>query len=469
MRYYKTTTRTVRYSQLTAFHLQVRPAKYIVLYLCLWRPCALHFSHLARKSMALEIGLALLTSLLGSSTLSDLARLLVRSLQEKKTGDESAKQPALKEVLITFADAAATDDRKKAAKALERIASDDESQDAVETIVRAVAPVYLYKKADSVALRRYPVTSSFTLANVGEIEQGQPLVALLESEQTQESQAYRDFVSSLDFVPEVHVIGRAHAINPSGSLRAVKQITENRPGRAVSYMYGQAGTLGLYVRDIANFNLIGFCSASHVLFWDEEKTKPDAPILSPAPPPERLRSARSTYGRFMDGRILVPYTRADAADVRFNSADIAWARLENPGDAPDGNYVPDPQNPERLVRLQGVLLPEEIKLRVFERRKKPFKVFKIGRTSSFTAGLMFACFGTPKSIESRSNSYLYDDYCVVEAAPPFKRFSENGDSGAVVYTEDLMVVGFVVAGTSAGHTLVHVAHDCLDQLSIEAI
>jgi hypothetical protein len=106
---------------------------------------------------------------------------------------------------------------------------------------------------------------------------------------------------------------------------------------------------------------------------------------------------------------------------------------------------------------------------VFERRKKPFEVFKVGRTSAFTAGFMFACFGTPKSIVSRSNSYLYEDYCVVEAKPPFKQFSDNGDSGAVVYTENRKVVGFVVAGTSAGHTLVHVAHDCLDVLSIEPI
>jgi hypothetical protein len=294
-------------------------------------------------------------------------------------------------------------------------------------------------------------------------------VALLESKQASESKAFKEFIRTFKLQPEIHVIGKAQAVGRNTLPNGEAPIIAHRPGRAVGHFRGQAGTLGLYVSSSSNSNVVGFCSASHVLLWSVRDTSRDTPVLSPAPPPERLRNDANTYGRYMAGKFLVPYTRPDAPDITFNSADIAWAYLERPGDFPDGNFVPDPQNSDSLVKLRGILMPEELKERVFARREKPFRVFKIGQSSGFTAGEMFACFGTPKTVNIRRESYLYDDYCVIAPHPPFERFSLNGDSGAVVYTEDLMAVGFVVAGTSHAYTLAHVAHECLSQIAIEPL
>ena len=61
------------------------------------------------------------------------------------------------------------------------------------------------------------------------------------------------------------------------------------------------------------------------------------------------------------------------------------------------------------------------------------------------------------------------NYCVARPGNDFLSFSEDGDSGAVVYTEDLMIVGFIVAGTSQGYSLLHVVYDCLASLGVNPL
>lgn len=349
--------------------------------------------------------------------------------------------------------------------------SEEQARVIASTVERSLLPLHTYtSRGGAELLRKYPASTTFALANIDALDEGGKAIALLESEAVKESRPYKEFVDAVGIDFDTYTVGHAQAHDKDTLDTGLEQITDHRPGRAVSHAEGQAGTLGLYVNQRGNPNVTGFCSASHVLRWrPPSDDNPEPEVLSPAPPPERYRHDGNAYGYYQRGQVLVPYTNAAANDITLNSVDIAWARLKRPGDTPNGNLVPDPGQPTKLVKLRGLLTREEIKARVIRRRQEPFVVHKIGRASGFTCGNLFAGFGTPKSVAYRNASYLYAEYCVVSPEDKDQRFSVGGDSGAVVYSRDLMIVGFVIASTSGACTLVHPAYDCLDAMELDPL
>jgi hypothetical protein len=349
--------------------------------------------------------------------------------------------------------------------------SEQQAQALVSTLQRSLLPLHTYTSKGGVELlRKYPASTTFALANVDALDEGGKAIALLESDAVRESRPYKEFRDAVGIDFDTYTVGYAQAHDRGTLDMGLEQFTDHRPGRAVSHAEGQAGTLGLYVKRRDNSNVTGFCSASHVLRWKPPSDdNPEPEVLSPAPPPEKYRNDGNAYGYYQRGQVLVPYTNAAADDLTLNSVDIAWARLKRPADTPNGNRVPNPDEPSKFVRLKGLLTPEEVKRRVIRHRQEPFVVHKIGRASGFTRGNLFAGFGTPKSVAYRNASYLYTGYCVVSPENKEQKFSVGGDSGAVVYSRDLMIVGFVVASTSGACTLVHLAYDCLDAMELDPL
>ncbi len=362
-----------------------------------------------------------------------------------------------------------------------KIDSDNTDKDEEDTIkqIKNIAsyatPVESYTRKDKNNLeeieliRRIPKDRSFSVSKISDGEKIK-LITLLESKDVFESPKYKECIKSITKLgiepPVAHVVGRAQIQLPNNRGSNMPDfIMSHRPGRAVANQEGRCGTLGAYVisRDNNENDIYGFVSASHVLYWNNNTTTSTG-ILSPGPPPNRYRKAKYIYGRFMDGTILVPYNDRLIEEVEVNATDIAWARMSDDSNFPGKNLVPKPNNPDDVAQLQGVLSQEEIFSRII--RDGYIEVYKIGQASGFSRGRFSTGFATPIAITHGRKNFLYDQVGYIEPSETISKFSIQGDSGAIVYTEDLYVLGFIVAGTET-HTVIHPADLCLRNLGVE--
>jgi len=231
------------------------------------------------------------------------------------------------------------------------------------------------------------------------------------------------------------------------------------PGSSISHQSGYAATLGVFayptsstrrsdiplLRGISDkpydpLDKLGFVSSGHALSLWGRGSSSDV-ILSPGAP-DAFRSLRNSIGHLYDFTILVPANEEQGS--LYNEADLAFVILNH--DINDegcfGNVVPAPSDPDRTnITLKSVL--NEVDL--FDYINRP--VFKIGRTSGLTSGSLsiVALSGIP-IIGADRRDYIFTNCALVESTSADAPFSRPGDSGAVVYTENGIAIGTVVAG-----------------------
>jgi hypothetical protein len=258
------------------------------------------------------------------------------------------------------------------------------------------------------------------------------------------------------------VVGHASAVVPTKSGDKVEIVvpdSEHRPGRSVAHYRYYAGSLGAYVtykETDTNRAMRGFVGAAHVLSNVSGCEVKDA-IYSPGPPDEQ-RAARFHYGSLADWSPLAHYQGQLDPDMIMNDADIALVGLRDftPNAA---NLVPDPNNPRKLIQLDGdPLTPVEVRDHTMD------DVFMIGRTTKFSRGKLKATDieQYPVRMPNRKN-YMFTALCLIESDDPKRSFSQSGDSGAIVYVVKGKVakaLGFVVGGVGS-YTFVSLASTCL--------
>src|SRR6476660_3580227 len=196
------------------------------------------------------------------------------------------------------------------------------------------------------------------------------------------------------------------------------------PGRSVGHKDSDSGSLGLFVdvkretkigaRYDPDAPMIAFVSAAHVLAPPYVKTYTRDPIHSPCPPfAKRLATNRKAeLVEYVDLR-LSPRTIANRAIS--NDGDLAIAALQDAVQV--HNLVPKPVSEngswkagdsESLGKLVG---KEDLEGMV----KKKERVFKIGRRTNFTTGILAAAFLPEKIFLTLPDGspILYENLCKI--------------------------------------------------------
>jgi hypothetical protein len=239
-------------------------------------------------------------------------------------------------------------------------------------------------------------------------------------------------------------------------------ITEHRPGRSLAHYRYNAGSVGAYVTardEQTNREITGFISASHVLS-NMGRAEPKDRILSPGYP-DRSRDGRWTYGYLTRWRELIHYSDQTDPDLIVNDTDIAFGYLSNAA-IPVANQVPDPADPKnRLLTVSDCMTLTDI------RDHTEQDVFLIGRTTQFARGRLKATDIQEFPIRMpNGRNYMFAGLALIESSDAQRRFSQPGDSGAMVYAvkdSKCRALGFIVGG-SESHSYVTPAIACLEAM-----
>jgi hypothetical protein len=290
----------------------------------------------------------------------------------------------------------------------------------------------------------------------------QPVLLLSSGSDALPSWITRDLPSP----PQVLVVGQAAALQPSED--ANKPLTvplgEHRPGRSIAHREYIAGSVGAYViaKDEGSGREVkGFLGAAHVLSNMGRADLRDR-VLSPGYP-DRARDAKYTYGTLENWRELVHHSSQTDPDLIVNHEDIAHASLID-GVIEPTNDVPDPNDPK------GNLLPTADCMSLMELRDHTHsEVFMIGRTTAFARGRLVATDIEEFPIRMpNGRNYMFGGLALVESQEEDRRFSQGGDSGAMVYALDgrsSRALGFVVGG-SERYTYIVPAVTCLSAMGV---
>lgn len=241
----------------------------------------------------------------------------------------------------------------------------------------------------------------------------------------------------------VVVRGSAQSLSPKKAVR-VSRRDPVRVGASVSNYRGHAGTLGCLVTQTTT-GKPGFISAAHVMSM-LNRAKPGGssngdPVIRPGNP-DGPNSAAHRIGFLRDFTYLGHYDDDETgAVISPNREDVALVLLDKDVEADESNLVPDPATPSSLKRISSALsLAKSI------RDYKNERVFKLGRTTKLTSGRFIGIEtdSCPIMLPDR-RVYMYTDLLIIEREGKTP-FSADGDSGALVYTEDFKAMGLVVAG-----------------------
>lgn len=230
------------------------------------------------------------------------------------------------------------------------------------------------------------------------------------------------------------------------SKQGLNEKREIRPGVSIGHPRGTAGTLGLIVRRAGEIKKgaiqedVFVMTAAHVISLSKQTEVGDG-VYSPGKPDCGISlKLKDRIGHLEDTTVLTHYTDDDFMEPQDHTIDVALVRVDTKKwKVPDKNYVPHPLNPtkKKLVITKVMSCDKLWKL-------LGSKVYKIGRTTGFTSGTL-----EYSNIQKRlfklpnGKNYLYGNLIAIK---PLKNdpFSLPGDSGAVIYTDEGVAVGFVV-------------------------
>jgi hypothetical protein len=258
----------------------------------------------------------------------------------------------------------------------------------------------------------------------------------------------------------VSITGVAQSSRPGDTKPQARTVTKLAPGLSVGHIRGYPGSLGCLVKGrTKGTDWPGFVSASHVLAINNTAEKED-PILQPGHP-DGPRSLDNKLGTLANYIFLVHYRKGEEEIAPTNTEDVALVRLEDDQNLPASNLVPNPDDPERRITIKGCIPAE----RLFEKIEEP--VYKIGRTSGFTSGILEFTNIQPYPIRLPDRkSYLFKDVACVR--PAKGSFSLPGDSGSLVYSRDGMALGLIIGG-SEEYTFISPFSSCLAAIGAELL
>lgn len=228
-----------------------------------------------------------------------------------------------------------------------------------------------------------------------------------------------------------------------------------KPGASISHGRYRSGTLGCVV-EVAGEQKDEICliSAAHVVALSdfvEEGNK----IYSPGKGSIERITTRENIGVLTDNIIpLFPINEADednpAEDIAID-IDVALIRLNERGSnkSPLRNFVPDPAkfDPRKIdidtlpqIHVNGCYKEDKMNKDI------GLDVCMLGAVSGFRSGVLTDTLIDYMVVKLPNNkNYLYHDLFAVAPADT-KPFSQDGDSGSMIYTADGKLVGFLVGG-----------------------
>jgi hypothetical protein len=240
--------------------------------------------------------------------------------------------------------------------------------------------------------------------------------------------------------------GQAQSSYPGADCLSHATSREIRPGVSIGHGRFRAGTLGclVKVRETNKAEYKGVVSAAHVIALNDS-VEPEDLIYSPGKPDVGQALKRSdAIGRLQDTTDLFPVHKVDpAAQDIYHSIDIAIVNLEKAPiqrPIPKYNEVPDPADPDkRMIKVKSVIKEENLPMELNK------NVYKFGRTTGFTEGQLVHVMIMHRQLKLPNNKlYLYKELFAVKSTKKGSSFSRAGDSGAMVYTANGHLVGFVV-------------------------
>ena len=262
------------------------------------------------------------------------------------------------------------------------------------------------------------------------------------------------------------VVGKAQSSNPHALGKRTPMISGLHPGTSVGHLRGYPGTLGCLVKSKKQSEKwIGFTSASHVLSMNNKASKNDIVIMPGHP--DGPKSTDSKVGLLKRFIYLTHYLSEldEPSSNILNCTDVALVKIEPEDEAikiPETNKLVDPNDVSKKIVLRGFLDREKTIDYIGE------TVFKVGRSSDFTSGVLDVVGLMSQSMELPDGKlYIYTNVLTVEWIDR-KPFSIDGDSGALVYTKDGFALGFII-GASEGQSFVSPIQECLTDIRAELI
>ncbi|MGL4552575.1 MAG: hypothetical protein ACRC33_15490 [Gemmataceae bacterium] len=267
---------------------------------------------------------------------------------------------------------------------------------------------------------------------------------------------------------DVQVLGAAQSGKPGPVSPAVQAKRSPgvrewvlRPGLSVSHFEGLPGTLGCLVnlKDTDGTVVPGLVSASHVLGNMNSAEEGDR-VVHPGNV-DTDPTVEEVVGPLWNYQLLRHHSDATLAQALGNRLDVGAAEIRDHHRVSE-NLVPSPADPDgTTIRLRGVVPLDEMTDLIDQ------EVYKVGRTTWFTRGVLRYALVTQQSVTMTDNRvYHFRDVAVVHSSVPNQPFSEPGDSGSVVYTADGRGVGLVIGGT-ARYTLLSPLEPSLKQMKAE--
>jgi hypothetical protein len=274
--------------------------------------------------------------------------------------------------------------------------------------------------------------------------------------------------------------GAAYASYPSESEEIAPHVQKRAigPGYSVGHGRYRAGTISALVRIYgATYDETGCLTAAHVVALNHRTVNNQDPIYSPGKPEvgEAL-TRRHRIGRLRDfvdlydelSEDMNVFAESDVALVDLQEVDIADRIV------PQINMVPDPKkigNRTKIdLSLDRWLMPLKkvaIENQLAHLIDKP--VYKFGRTSGFTSGILRDVGLRAKRLRlPNQRYYLYTGLLAVESSDINKSFSRPGDSGAPLYTKDGTLVG-IVLGADTEYTFACAAWRCLEAMQVRLL
>jgi hypothetical protein len=274
----------------------------------------------------------------------------------------------------------------------------------------------------------------------------------------------------LPVVPQTLVVGQAATTfptSPQTNAQLTVPIGEHRPGRSVAHHRYNAGSIGAYVRvydEQTDRDILGFVSAAHVLS-NMGRADPQDRILSPGYP-DCERDGKYTYGYLYRWHELIHHTSQTEPDLVVNTTDIAFGSLRD-SSTPAINQVLDPEDPKsNLVKVSDYMSLTDIRDHTFQ------DVFLVGRTTPFAQGRLIGTDIQEFPIKMpNGRTYMFAHLALIESSAPHRRFSQAGDSGALVYAvrgSRCRAVGFIVGGNES-YNYITPAATCLQAMEASLV
>jgi S1-C subfamily serine protease len=226
--------------------------------------------------------------------------------------------------------------------------------------------------------------------------------------------------------------------NYVGKIKPLNTVTKHRPafpGVSIGHYKTTAGTLGCLVID--EEEKIHILSNNHVLA-NLNSAKLGDPILQPGPA-DGGKTKKDTIAE-LSAYILVDFHGLNKVD----------AALAEPLD-----YSFVLPNIPHIGKVAGITSP-----------RLNTRVFKFGRTTRLTSGVITARNATIK-VNMGGHEVLFEDQIVIES--DHGKFSDGGDSGALIVDLNHRAVGLLFAGSATGATFANPINDVLTLLSVEII